>query len=88
MPPRADPATIERLPAIRDANLALIRAFEAHPVYASQSTQRSGKIYFMWDFAQRTNAMLESVLQNPPPASMSKGQKNELAMDAVGRCVM
>jgi len=96
-------ATVQRLPAIRDANLALVRAFEAHPAYPSQSTQRGGKIFFMWDFASRTNAMFESILQNTPPpdtpatrdsvpnvspASMSEGQRKELVGDAVGRCVM
>jgi hypothetical protein len=102
MPP-VDPATVQRLPAIRDANVALVRAFEAHSAYPSQSTQRSGKIFFMWDFASRTNAMLESILNNypppdtpatrdsvpnVPPARMSEKQKKELVADAVGRCVM
>jgi hypothetical protein len=94
---------MENLSAIRDANLALIRAFEAHSACRFQTAQRSGKIYFMWDFANRTNAMFESILGNAAPpdtpatrssvpnvpfASMNAVQKKELVDDAVGRCTM
>jgi hypothetical protein len=94
---------MQRLPQIREANLNLISAFESHPAYAAQSQQRQGKIYFMWDFAMRTEAMFQSILHNlpppdtpatrrtipnVPPTSMTDAQRDELRKDAVGRCMM
>lgn len=97
------PGATSRLPEIRAANGQLIAAFEAHPSFAVQQAQGKGKIYFMWDFARRTNATIESILQGYPPpytpatrdsipnepvASMDKGKVKELKEDAVGRCLM
>jgi hypothetical protein len=57
----------------------------------------------MWDFASRTEAMFEAILNNSPPsdtlatrgtvpnvpvASMSPAQREELKGDSVGRCMM
>jgi hypothetical protein len=92
-------SAMQRIPEIRDANRALIAAFESHPSYASQSSSRSGKVYFMWDFATRTNAMFEAILNNDAPATkssnqsvptarMSEKQKEESKSDSVGRCMM
>jgi hypothetical protein len=82
-------SAMQRIPEIRDANRALIAAFESHPSYASQSTSRSGKVYFMWDFATRTDAMFEAILNNDAPtASMSEKQREESKSDSVGRCMM
>lgn len=101
--PAVDSATIQRLPAIRTANQALIAAFESHSAFPAQANQKGGKVYFMWDFAKRTNAMFDSILDDAPapdtpatrgsvpttrPSTMSKAQKNELIGDAVGRCFM
>lgn len=103
MPRSAPSSAAELLPEIRAANNSLIQAFEAHPQFAPQHSRRQGKIYFMWDFAKRTSAMFDSILQdlpppdtpatrgsipNVPPSSMSQRQKKELRDDAVGRCVM
>ena len=91
------------LPALHEANQALILAFESHPQFPAQQTQRKGNLFFMHDFAARTNAMLESLLNNTPPpdtpatrgsipnvapAAMTEGQRKELQTDAFGRCVM
>ncbi|KAF2185088.1 hypothetical protein K469DRAFT_489620, partial [Zopfia rhizophila CBS 207.26] len=81
----------------------LIQAFESHSVFESQYSTRSGKIYFMWDFANRTEAMFQSILHNypppdtpatrrtipnVPPACMTEKQREELREDAVGRCML
>ncbi|KAF2797677.1 hypothetical protein K505DRAFT_322425 [Melanomma pulvis-pyrius CBS 109.77] len=97
------PGAMSRIPQISEANRALIQAFESHAAFASQSAQRSGKVYFMWDFANRTEAMFQSILQNypppdtpatrgtipnVPPASMTQTERDELKEDSVGRCMM
>lgn len=88
---------------VREANQALIRAFQEHEQFPVQQAQRRGKIYFMHDFASRTNDMLDSILNNTPPpdtpatrgsipnvapSSMTEDQKKELEMDALGRLTM
>ncbi|KAF2280926.1 uncharacterized protein EI97DRAFT_463349, partial [Westerdykella ornata] len=101
MPPATVPR--ERLPAIRTANHTLIRSLESHPSFASQHSARRGKIYFIWDFAQRSEAMFKALIEGTaapdtpatrgvvPPVevgSMTARQRRELENDAVGRCVM
>ncbi|KAF2876539.1 hypothetical protein BDV95DRAFT_602520 [Massariosphaeria phaeospora] len=94
------PSAIGRLPEIRAANLNLITAFESHPIFTSQASRRQGKIYFMWDFAMRTETMFQSILPNlpssattrpnpnPPPATLNEEQKEEARGDVVGRCML
>ena len=55
------------LAAVKAANQALCDAFEAHPSMQSQYAAKAGNVYFMWDFAKRTNAMLEPVVGCPWP---------------------
>ncbi|KAJ4301044.1 hypothetical protein N0V90_003134 [Kalmusia sp. IMI 367209] len=93
----------QQLPAIREAIQGLLQAFESHPQFPAQQSQRKGKIYFMHDFASRTNAMFGSLLNNTPPpdtpatrgtipnvvpSSMTDKQRKELESDAFGRCTM
>lgn len=87
----------------RDANQALIFALQAHPAFPDQFSAHQGKVYFMWDFAKRTHAMFDSLIDDmpapdtpatrgsiptAPPSTMTEGQKKALASDAVGRCMM
>ncbi|KAF2266347.1 hypothetical protein CC78DRAFT_615157 [Lojkania enalia] len=78
--------TSAHLPEIQTTNQALIAAFEAHPHFASQSAARAGKIYFMWDFAKRTDAM--TTTPNVPTGSMTEAQREKLKSDAMGRYVI
>jgi hypothetical protein len=94
---------MERIPQIREANQALIEALEVHPSYQSQREARSGKVYFMWDFAKRNEAIFHAIVANvpppdtpatrgsvpnAPPAEMTNRQRDELIEDAVGRCMV
>lgn len=97
------PGALTRLPQIRESNKSLLSALESHPSFAAQQRARSGKVYFMHDFASRTDAMFDSILNDAPapdtpatrgsvpqarPSTMSAAQKDELKSDAVGRCMM
>ncbi|KAF2474678.1 uncharacterized protein BDR25DRAFT_111038 [Lindgomyces ingoldianus] len=97
------PSSLHRISQIQSANLSLISAFESHPTFSSQHSSRQGKIYFMWDFAKRTDAMFQSLMHSYaqpdtpatrgsvpdlPPARMTEEQSGELKEDVVGRCVM
>lgn len=99
----APPGALTRLPQIKDSNKNLLSALGSHPSFATQAQARSGKIYFMHDFAKRTDAMFDSILNDTTapdtpatrgsipqakPSSMSSGQREELKGDAVGRCMM
>ena len=102
--PRAlPPGALTRIPQAKDANSALLSNFEAHQAFPQQQQARSGKVYFMHDFAARTAAMFDSILNDAPapdtpatrgpvprarPSSMTEGQREELKSDAVGRCLM
>ncbi|KAJ4346300.1 hypothetical protein N0V95_005510 [Ascochyta clinopodiicola] len=94
---------LSQLPQIQTSNKALLSALEAHPAFPAQQQARSGKVYFMHDFAARTDAMFESILNDAPapdtpatrgsvpqtrPSTMTASQKEELKSDAVGRCMM
>ncbi|KAG9197299.1 hypothetical protein G6514_001897 [Epicoccum nigrum] len=57
---------LNRLSQIKDANSTLLSAFEAHEVLPQQQQARSGKVYFMHDFAARTAAMFDSILNDAP----------------------
>ncbi|KZM23039.1 uncharacterized protein EKO05_0008169 [Ascochyta rabiei] len=92
-----------QLPQIQTSNKALLSAIEAHPAFPAQQQARSGKVYFMHDFAARTDAMFDSILNDAPapdtpatrgsvpqakPSTMTAGQRDELKSDAIGRCMM
>lgn len=94
---------MDGIPRIREANQALLEALESHSAFQSQSQARSGKVYFMWDFAKRNEAMFNALVADVPPpdtpatrgsipnaapSSMTDQQKNGLVQDAVGRCMV
>ncbi|KAF9692447.1 hypothetical protein EKO04_009609 [Ascochyta lentis] len=102
-PRHTPPGALSQLPQIQSSNKALLSALESHPAFPAQQQARSGKIYFMHDFAARTDAMLDSILNDAPapdtpatrasvpqarPSTMTAGQRDELKSDAVGRCMM
>ncbi|PSN65634.1 hypothetical protein BS50DRAFT_590005 [Corynespora cassiicola Philippines] len=75
------PSAMQRLPEIRNSNHELVAALEAHPKFAEQRNARQGKVYFMWDFATKTEP-------SPDTAAMSEQQKNSFKRDAIGRCIL
>ncbi|KAJ8107821.1 hypothetical protein OPT61_g8596 [Boeremia exigua] len=98
--PAADPNSLAQ---IRDSNKTLLSALEAHQAFPQQQRARSGKVYFMHDFASRTDAMFDSILNDVPapdtpatrgsvpqakPSTMTQSQRDELKSDVVGRCAM
>lgn len=97
------PGALTRLPQVKESNKNLLSALESHPAFPQQQQARSGKVYFMHDFANRTDAMLDSILNDTvapdtpagrgsvpqaKPSSMSASQRDELKSDAVGRCLL
>lgn len=97
------PTPIEKLPEIRTANQSLIDAFAVHPGLPAQARALKGKLFCLWDFANRTNAMIESVLNNTvppdtpgmrgkvpqvPTGEMTEAQRSSLVEDAVSRCLV
>ncbi|KAL5395436.1 hypothetical protein PMIN06_004159 [Paraphaeosphaeria minitans] len=89
----------QNIPVLREANLSLIHTMETHPEFPTQQTHRGGHT-FMHGFSARTNAIIESLMNNIPPSVMpatrgnipivapsvmTENQRKELELDAFGR---
>jgi len=61
---------------VRNANLALILALQVHPAFAAQEAQRKGKVFFIWDFAARTEATFKVIVDGtkPPDTPATRGE--------------
>ncbi|KAF2740537.1 hypothetical protein EJ04DRAFT_572354 [Polyplosphaeria fusca] len=83
---------------LQTADQALCTALESHSAFASQRAAKSGNVYFLWDFARRTDAMFSSILDDAPapdtpgtrgsvptarPSTMNESQRQQLKSDAM-----